>query len=793
MNTNNGPELIYDKEKTIQELFEQQVARTPRQIALVFEDQEITYAELNRRANQLGRYLRLSGIGMGDIIAIMLNRSVDMIVALLGVLKSGAAYLPIDPLYPSERVKYMLSNCNSALLITKYESHEGELKEENILSINNEKIYRETSNNLEIINKSYDLAYIIFTSGSTGKPKGVMIEHRAVHNFCVGIAHLIDFNLSKRILGLTTISFDIFVLETFIPLITGTRIYLANEEQQMDSQLLSEFIIGHEINMVQITPSRLQMLLAHPKSREALSFVKEIMVGGEAFPSQLLHTLQEYPFLRIFNMYGPTETTVWSSVKELTHSQEVTIGKPLANTQMLILDENHSPLPVNEIGELCISGDGLARGYMDDESKTAKKFIAHPLIQGQRIYKTGDLAQKLENGEIKIVGRNDTQVKVRGYRIELKEIEEGLMSHAAIYNAAVLAFDDKFGYKYLVGYYTSDQEIPVSSIKSYLADFLPAYMIPSIIVYLKSFPLTPNGKLNRKALPKPETTSYDDLVVPESDIQKKILSLWMSILPTKHIGVHDNFFDIGGNSYLLVLMSTRLNELFPNKVEVADIFAHPTISKLANFIEKNNNEVYLKGNIEFQSLNFPSTYFQEGDEDDNSIYSFTIDGDMFTHIDFLSSHYSVPVELVFISLFLFLLSQITGETSLNIPLLKKGRTINSLAMNFAGIDDLSEILHQIKEKEDMATHDSGYDIETIKSFINNGEKKMGSVLIINGESDSDGLINIFDMIVNIYQDSEKINFQLEFNPATFKKSKMEELINKYLDFINLVACGVETA
>ncbi|MDP4182352.1 MAG: amino acid adenylation domain-containing protein, partial [Bacillota bacterium] len=359
----NNTFLPYDKELTLSELFERQVAATPLNIAVSFGEGNITYSELNVRVNKLARHLREIGVKRGSLVAVILKRSIDLYIAILGVLKAGAAYIPIDPTYPDERAQYMISFSDASLVLTSEEVLSTFTYSGPSLFINDPEILKNEASNLPIINKSEDLAYVIFTSGSTGKPKGVMIEQKSVHNFFRGICELIDFNSSKKILGLTTISFDIFALETFLPLFTGAQIVLANEQQQIDSKLLNNLIIDNEIDMVQITPSRLQMLLAHPKSQESLNIVKEIMVGGEVFPVNLLSKLKNFSHLRIFNMYGPTETTVWSTVKELTNSDRVTIGKPIANTQLFIIDENNSFVKDGEIGELCIAGDGLARGY----------------------------------------------------------------------------------------------------------------------------------------------------------------------------------------------------------------------------------------------------------------------------------------------------------------------------------------------------------------------------------------------------------------------------------------------
>lgn len=793
----NDTALSYDKDKTLGELFEKQVEATPDSIALIFESEKITYRELNNKANQLAWRLRDIGINRGDLVAIILNRSIEMVVAILGVLKSGAAYIPIDPNYPDERVQYMISFSNASLVLYSEDVLSGIRYTGPALKMNDSGIKEQKTVNPPVISKPQDLAYVIFTSGSTGKPKGVMIEQQAVNNFFAGITKLIDFSPSKKILGLTTISFDIFVLETFLPLFTGTQIVLANEQQQIDSKFINNLIINHQVDMIQITPSRLQMLLAHPKSQESLSIVKEIMVGGEAFPKSLLEALNRFPSLRIFNMYGPTETTVWSTVKELTGTDKITIGKPIANTQIYILNDDSSLVDEGETGELCISGDGLARGYLNDMDKTNERFIDHPFIKGARIYKTGDLARLLRDGEVEVLGRNDSQVKIRGYRIELKEIEEVLTRYDKISNCAVLALDDNTGYKYLAAFYTASSVLDESGIREYLSLYLPVYMLPSVFVHIEKFPLTPNGKLDRKALPLPQDIYHNQIrdskhetELSGTKIQQEILKIWIELLPSRNIGLNDNFFDIGGNSFQLVMMSSMINELYPDMIEVADIFANPTICRLADFIEGKNTKTQYIHEFDFPILEFPDSYIQDSYED-SVVLCLSIDSEKMKYVDYIASNYGLSSELVFISLFLFLLSEVTGNKLISVSSLLEEDIIRKMTVDFSSFEDLAEVLIKVKETSDNLSSNPGYPLDKVKAFVMGNQKKPGSILLSDRIVQTQGLEKVFDIIFKVDNQLDKYNLLLEFNASNFKQSRMKEFLDNYLQLIEMLTCALE--
>ena len=575
----NDTNTEYPKEKTIHQLFEEQAEKTPDNIAVVFGNESITYRELNKRANKLAHVLREKGVRPDTIVGIIIERSVEMIVSILGILKAGGAYLPIDSEYPEERIRYMLEDSEAKMVLVcgeeNKEAYDGlDIEAYDVLK---ESDAKET--NHDNINSVNDLAYVIYTSGSTGKPKGVMIEHRSVNNFIEAMRGKINFIEGKTILCLTTICFDIFVLESIVPLTSGMKVILAGIREQTEPSEQIRLINEHEIKMLQATPSRIRALISSAEGQGVFENLEEIMVGGEELSKGLLNGIRENAGknTRIYNMYGPTETTVWSTIKEVTR-EEIDIGRPIYNTRIYIVDRKNNLIPAGAVGELCIGGDGLARGYLKREELTAEKFVEAPFMDKERIYKTGDLARWLPDGNIDFLGRIDHQVKIRGYRIELGEIESQLVKIEAVKEAVVIAREDNSGSKYLCGYIVADREITTSEVRERLIKELPDYMVPSYLVQLEKLPLTPNGKVDRKALPELEgqINTGVEYVAPRNTIEEKIEKIWNEVLGLERAGIDDNFFELGGDSIKAIQIISRLRK-YNMTAEVRDLFRNPTI------------------------------------------------------------------------------------------------------------------------------------------------------------------------------------------------------------------------
>lgn len=589
LNLFNNTEKFYDNTKTLSMLIEEQCLQTPNRIALVFEDKEMTYSELNKKSNSLAYYLRSKGIKPNDIVGIMVNRSLEMIIAILGVLKSGATYIPIDPEYPQDRIEYMLDNSNSKFLLT-FNKLKNKVQFDNMIfvELENEELYSNSSAALKCVNKPDDSSYIIYTSGSTGKPKGVVLTHKALSNltnYCTNYIEYLKDNKYRTIVSVTTVSFDIFIFETLISLTRGLKLVIANEDEQNIPRLLNKLIEKYNISIIQTTPARMQLFVNNYKHIPALKNLKFITLAGEQLPITLVNTLKEISGATIYNGYGPSETTVFSTLTDVTNHKLITIGKPLDNTKIYILDKNLSLIPTGSIGELYIAGDGLGIGYLNNPDLTKKSFIPNPFIPGTLMYKTGDLGYYQANGEIVCLGRSDNQVKIRGLRIELEEIEHKILDNKNITNCVVVKQTDETSHEFLCAYYTADKEINMTELRTTLSKKLPNYMVPQFFIKLDKLPYTPNGKVNRKLLSISKIEKKNkDIVLPRNNTDSVLIKIITDLIGIKEISIKDSFFDLGGDSLTAINFCTYIYDKFSVQLSVKEIFDHPIIENLSDLI-----------------------------------------------------------------------------------------------------------------------------------------------------------------------------------------------------------------
>src|SRR5215213_1864805 len=592
----NRTEVDYGPAQCVHELIEEQARRTPETAALVFEQERLSYAELNARANQLAHYLRGCGVGPESLVGILMERSVELVVGLLGVLKAGAAYVPLDPGYPAERLAYMMTDAGASVMLAQ-ERFSGVLPEQaaRVICVDRDwiEIARESTEDQESGAGPDNLAYVIYTSGSTGRPKGVMISHGSIANRLLWTKHTFSVNVNDRILQKTPISFDASVWELFVPLLSGAQLVMARPGGHQDSHYLVEAVAHHGVTILQLVPSMLQVFLEENVS-EADKSLRKVFCGGEAVPLKL----QELFFARmnagLQNLYGPTETSIdassWCCERE-SQLDFVPIGHPLGNIQIYLLDSHLKPVPTYATGELFIGGVGLARGYQQRPELTAERFVPHPFstTPGARLYRTGDLARYLPDGTIQFLGRIDHQVKVRGFRIELGEIETALTQHRSVREVVVIAREDRPGDKNLVAYVVAsgDERPAPAELRDFLKQFLPEYMVPPDFVLLESMPLTPNGKLDREALPSP-AFMYEqkkDFVAPRTAIEAQLAREWGELLNVERISIDENFFELGGHSLLATQLVSRLRESMQIELPLRSLFETPTIMSLAESIE----------------------------------------------------------------------------------------------------------------------------------------------------------------------------------------------------------------
>ncbi|MDZ8090978.1 MAG: amino acid adenylation domain-containing protein [Nostoc sp. DedQUE05] len=597
----NDTQTDYPQGKCIHQLFEEWVEQTPDAVAVVFENQQLTYRELNHRANQLAHQLQNLGVKPDVLVGICVERSLEMIVGLLGILKAGGAYVPLDPNYPSDRLAFMLDDAQLPVLLTQQRLVE-KLPQHQAVTICLDADWNQIANNsssnpVSAVTAS-NLAYVIYTSGSTGKPKGVMVAHTGLCNLVIAQIQIYNVQTDSRILQFASFSFDASIFEVVMALGTGARLYLGTKESLLPGSSLIELLQNYGITHITLPPSALAVLPA-----EELPALQNITVAGEACPPDLVERWS--CGRRFFNAYGPTEATVWSTVAECRGNitNKPPIGRPIANTQIYLLDGNLQPVPVGVSGELHIGGIGLARGYLNRPELTQQKFILHPFQRGRgageqgsrgetedqsfnskRLYKTGDLARYLPDGNIEYLGRIDHQVKLRGFRIELGEIEALLSQHPGVIQNTIIVREDIPGSQRLVAYTVpnSDQVPTISDLRRFLKERLPEYMVPSAFVMLDTLPLTPNGKVDRRALPAPESRPELEVnfVAPRTPQEEKLAAIWADVLRLQQVGIHDNFFEIGGDSILSLQIIARANQA-GIQLNIKQLFQHQTIAELA--------------------------------------------------------------------------------------------------------------------------------------------------------------------------------------------------------------------
>lgn len=589
----NDTDREYPREKCVHQLFEEQVERTPAAIAVIDQDRRWTYRELNEQADRLAGRLEAFGLNHGGTVAVCLDRSVELVAALLGIWKAGAAYLPLDPLYPTERLAFMVQDSGASVLLTQ-ESLRTTVVHDSLRTLileqeQPESVSASPAASAHRAVTSDSLAYILYTSGSTGRPKGVEISHQNLGNFLDSMKREPGLHSDDRVLAITTISFDIHALEFWLPLIVGASVVIADRATAIDGTALSQLLDSSAATVLQATPATWRLLLAAGwTGRSSL----KALCGGEAFPDDLRQPLRE-KVGQLWNMYGPTETTVWSTVWRMETDQTPTlIGKPIGNTRVYVMDSHDQLAPVGAPGELWIGGDGVAQGYRGRPDLTAERFVPDPFrTGGHRAYRTGDLARWKADGSLELLGRIDHQVKLRGYRIELGEIEAAIIQHPSVAQAVVLLRDEDPGDSRLVAYCVSVENaaLDIAGILRELRVRLPDYMIPAAFVPLAEIPLTPNGKVNRRALPAPSDARPEldrEFIAPRNRLEVLLASAWCEFLKIDRIGIHENFFNLGGHSLLAIRIISRLSESLQRPVPVAMFFRHPTIAAMAEALAK---------------------------------------------------------------------------------------------------------------------------------------------------------------------------------------------------------------
>jgi amino acid adenylation domain-containing protein len=614
----NATAVPYPQDKLVHELFEEQAGRVPDAVAVVYEGQQLTYAELNAKANQLAHYLLSQGVNPEDRVAICMERSLEMVIALLGVLKAGAAYVPLDPSYPAERLAYMLEDAAPVILLTQswlsaelpviavptiaLDAHHPPAQEQ--------WIGNPAARALGLT--AQHLAYVIYTSGSTGRPKAVMVEHAGLLNYLQWACQTYGLNGGYGAIVASSLSFDATITALYTPLLCGLAVVLVPDGREVDGleALLQQPIAW---SLVKISPMHLSVLGHRQKDTHSPGTVRALVIGGEALMPATVTLWQSIsPTTRLINEYGPTETVVGCTVYEVpapwSVDQAVPIGRPIANARIYILDEKREPVPIGVVGEIYIGGAGVARGYLNRPQLTAERFLQDPFqpeppaggslasrsVMQARMYRSGDLGRWRADGTIEYLGRNDQQVKIRGYRVELGEIEAQLLKYTGVRQAVAIVRDDVPGEKRLVAYLTHTGEAPpIEALREHLQGSLPEHMLPAAFVMLESLPLTPNGKLDRRALPVPGGNAHRrrEYEPPQGEIEEALGSIWREVLRVERVGRLDNFFDLGGHSLLALEVAGKLEDRFSVMIGVRAFFSHPVLHQLAVCIGRELDEL----------------------------------------------------------------------------------------------------------------------------------------------------------------------------------------------------------
>ena len=806
----NDTQAEYPREELIHLQFEERVKKTPGKPAVIFEDSGLTYGGLNARANQLARVLREKGVGRDGIVGVLLDRSLEMSVGIMAVLKAGGAYLPISPDYPDERIKYMLEDSGAAILLTQgslgksevigsLESGEGGRKPVTVIDLEDAGLYTGDSGNLERVNRPEDLAYVIYTSGSTGKPKGVMIEHYSLVNRLNWMQKAYPIGEGDTILQKTPYTFDVSVWEMFWWSAQGAKVCFLKPGGEKDPGAIVEAIEKNGVTTMHFVPSMLAAFLGYVENGidiDRLKSLRQVFASGEALNPQLVAKFNKLLYAangtKLHNLYGPTEATVDVSYFNCSTGEEfeiIPIGKPIDNIRLYILNPDNMLQPVGIPGELHIAGDGLARGYLNRPELTSERFIADPFKPGERMYRTGDLARWLSDGNIEYLGRMDNQVKVRGFRIELGEVEAELLKHPDVTEAVVSARDDREGNKYLCAYIVSERELSVMELREHLAGNLPEYMIPSTFVKLESIPLSPNGKVDRKALPEPEggIGTGRDYAEPTNEIEERLVEIWKEVLGVERVGINDRFFELGGYSILLIKMHAKVDQLYPGKVKITDLFAYPTVAMLADFIQNADGTMEI-GHL-IKTVELPQEYFMVEEKSNKEVsLKLNLDESIEAKMVELTETMLFSRTDILLSVYAYLLCQISTKEQLTIQTAAEKRDIiYSIPIDLQNVNKFSDLFKQVCENMKNITETDTYRIKDTggKSI----PKERCSVVPLLYKSDmispSFDVLELYDIAFEIGEEAGRTSCLCRFNGRRLNKVKMKEFAGLYIKLLEL--------
>lgn len=781
---------------TIVETFEAQVRRFPDRVALVFEGKTWTYQALNQQANQLAHFFREEyEIGPESMVGVMIDRSEWVIISILGILKAGAAFVPIDPHNPRERIGYIISDARlSAMVIqSQYlfdlEGFDGHLF---AVDIQADELSTDTENPVRLSSPQH-LAYVIYTSGTTGNPKGVMVENGSVVNYAGWFKNAFGVTEHDSSVLLASYAFDLGYTSIWGTLLAGGSLHLLSLDYAQAPDKLLAYVAAQGISFIKTTPSLFYILTHVPAFQTVRLPLRLILLGGEHLRTDDVATfLEQYPDTQFINHYGPTEATIGTIVHAIdpegleSVGRHSVIGKPIANSEVLILDETSRPVPVGVEGELCIGGAGLARGYLQKEALTAARFIAHPYRKGERLYRTGDYGKWTPDGTVVLLGRKDDQVKIRGYRVELGEVKNGLLQHPTVEDAAVLV-QNHAGDQQMVAYLVGKGTLNINELRAFLGEFLPEYMIPNHFVSLHHFPLTANGKLDYKALAATQREairSGNDYLSPGNEVESYLVEVWQEILDSDRIGVNDNFFDLGGHSLLLVKMNARLKSRYP-KVSITDLFAYTTIAQLAAFILTEEGQADIE--IADALIALPEEYFIDDGEEEGAgfDFQFRLGASLLKEMNAVATEAGVTNYDILLATFMYALGQLTEQDEIAAQVLDPGGQVNVLRIAFSEIEDVVGLYQQVREQQGNEEA-VGYEITELNQVRFAGARTHAVIPFFHRKEALPTAVQAldhFDILLEIDEKPGAVYVILEYNRFRLRHEKMEMLFQLYLSVL----------
>lgn len=766
----------------VQGIFDKAYSSFKDDIAIRYGDREIKFGELENKVNQYACYLQHLGLKKSDLVGIITEVEPEYIIAMLAIHRIGCAWLPMDINYPASRLQYMIENSSlKAIISSKDIKSFADVDVEQILISEIEREIIEVDSLQEVEREDNDLAYVIYTSGSTGNPKGVMLSDGALANFLLGMKDALKWKENKRVACMTTPSFDIFNLETLMTLAYGGCVVLAKKQETLDPSKIAKYILENKIDYLQMTPTRLRLLNTNKEAASKVyANIEKIIIGGEQFPEDLLATLQQYKNLEIFNVYGPTETCIWSTVKDLTEEKTVNIGRPIRNTELYILDDNMNLVLEETPGNLWIGGSGVAIGYLNNEKLTSERFIKNPFGEG-RIYLTGDQALWKGN-EVFCLGRIDNQVKIRGYRIELQEVEQVMSSNEAVSGAAVATYDCGNGNKIIVGVYQLKEEGSISNdeLKQWISSKLPDYMVPASLKEVKNIPQTQNGKIARDGVSAFFEIQSEEYVEKESDVSQELVHIWKKILGNIKIGFNETFFDLGGNSYSIILLHAELEKQYPKVFEVADLFANPTINKQAKFIYAANTK---KNNVPFEKSGMHATadWFSEVMSEEGRIEA-ELTQEICDGIIQSKKYLNYTTTELLYSIFTLFLSKTLKTEQVTFYMVIDKKHIVPVSYDFKEDTDFVDIMEKIKQQ--VVKKECYVDVADAMNAV----RQEGKIQILCSDSlnmDTTDLIGFFDLILNVSEVNGLFTIGMEYG-SRMDEENIKKQLKYYIMFIKTV-------